>query len=85
MRCCDCGKTFVHEEDKPLGDMRLSDRQAELILNMLVEGSSIRSITRLTGSSIRTILKLMNLVGGRCQRLHGTRVPQLARRRRTGR
>ena len=39
-----CGKTFVDETDKPLGNMRISMKQATMALGMLLEGMSIRSV-----------------------------------------
>lgn len=38
------------------------------MLNLLVEGSSIRAAERITGHHRDTIMRLLVLVGGRCQR-----------------
>jgi IS1 family transposase len=46
--------------------MRLSPAKAIMCLRMLLEGSSIRSIERLTGVNRNTIMSLLVLVGERC-------------------
>lgn len=46
--------------------MRLSPAKAIMCLRMLLEGSSIRSIERLTGVNRNTIMSLVVLVGERC-------------------
>jgi len=68
-RCLDCGKTFVEEAVRPLGDMRISMRQATLALGMLLEGMSVRATMRLTGLDRNTICDLVLVVGENCQRL----------------
>ena len=48
--------------------MNVLPREKQLmILNMLVEGTSLRSITRLTGVHRTTIAKLMVSVGAKCR------------------
>lgn len=44
------------------------------ILNMLVEGSSMRSISRITGVSINTVTKLLEDAGHACAAYHDTTV-----------
>ncbi|MCA3508291.1 MAG: IS1 family transposase [Rhodobacter sp.] len=44
------------------------------ILNMLVEGSSMRSISRITGVSINTVTKLLEDAGKACAAFHDTTV-----------
>ena len=44
------------------------------ILNMLVEGSSMRSISRITGVSINTVTKLLEDAGKACAAYHDTTV-----------
>ena len=58
-RCLDCGKTWVEETVKPLGDMRISMKQATKALGMILEGMSIRSTERLTGLHRDTICDLI--------------------------
>lgn len=74
LRCLDCGKTFVEETAKPIGDMRISMKQAALVLGMLLEGMSIRATERLTGIHRDTIDDLILVVGGSCQRLLDSKV-----------
>jgi IS1 family transposase len=45
-----------------------------IILNMLVEGSSMRSISRITGVSINTVTKLLVDAGKACAAFHDTTV-----------
>jgi IS1 family transposase len=48
------------------------------ILNMLVEGSSMRSISRITGVSINTVTKLLEDAGRACAAYHDTTVVNVA-------
>jgi len=48
--------------------MRIKMDKALLVLSLLVEGSSVRSIERVTGVHRDTILRLMVTVGERCER-----------------
>jgi transposase-like protein/IS1 family transposase len=66
-RCCDCGKTWIESAPKLIGDMRLPLDKAIMCLKMLLEGSSIRSIERLTGVNRNTLMSLLVLVGERCR------------------
>ncbi len=70
-RCKQCKRTFSEEHEKaqgPLDDMRISLDKAEMCLQLLLEGNSIRSIQRITGLHQVTILKLLVLAGNRCER-----------------
>jgi len=49
--------------------MYTAPEKVERVINLLVEGCSIRSIQRLTGIDQNTITKILVLAGGRCQRL----------------
>jgi IS1 family transposase len=49
---------------------RLSVSERAVILGMLVEGNSLRSITRLTGVSINTVTKLLVDLGTACAKYH---------------
>ncbi|MDQ3180035.1 MAG: hypothetical protein M3Q33_05900, partial [Acidobacteriota bacterium] len=48
-RCNTCQKTFTEYQEKPLEGMYLPMEKAVMCLSMLVEGTSIRSIQRITG------------------------------------
>lgn len=68
-RCNNCKKTFSEIQDRPLGAMRLSMEKALQVLQLLVEGCSIRSTERITGVEKKTILSLLERVGERCEML----------------
>ncbi len=68
-RCNTCKRTFTEEHTRPLDEMRLDFNKALLVLQMLVEGVSIRSTERITGVGKRAILSLLVLAGERCERL----------------
>jgi len=78
-RCSLCKKTFTEPHTRLFGDMILSEEKAISVLQHLVEGCSVRTVSRLTGVHPRTILNLLTLVGERCEklmneRIHGLRV-----------
>jgi len=68
-RCRDCGTTFAETTPKPLGGMRISMKDAELAINLLLEGMSIRATERITKLHRDTICDLILIVGDNCQRL----------------
>ena len=68
-RCRQCSKTFTEPHNGNFFGMYTSTEKAVLILKMLVEGVSVRSIERLTGVHRDTILRLLVLAGQRCERL----------------
>lgn len=68
-RCNKCSKTFQEFREKLLGKMYLPEAKAVMILHLLVEGNSIRSIERITGIEKKTILSLLLLAGERCEDL----------------
>ena len=51
------------------------------IINLLVEGNSLRSTSRITGCSINTVTKLLVDVGNACQDFHNKHVVKVASRR----
>jgi transposase-like protein/IS1 family transposase len=77
-RCLSCGKTWIEQGPKPLGDMRISMRQATQALGMILEGMSIRATMRLTGLDGGTICDLIMVVGENCQRLLDAKVKNVA-------
>ncbi len=66
-RCSVCGKCFTESTDK-LAGMRIGLDKAEQILRCLLEGNSVNSTMRLTDTNAHTIIDLLVLIGGRCQR-----------------
>ncbi len=70
-QCRQCSKTFQEPREKPLEGMYLPVEKAEQVLKLLVEGASISSIERVTEVHHGTILKLLVLVGEKCNKLMG--------------
>jgi len=68
-RCNKCRKTFQEYREKLLGNMYLSEKKALMVIHMLVEGTSIRSIERILGVEKKTILSLLMFAGERCEDL----------------
>ncbi|TCK75989.1 DDE superfamily endonuclease [Acidipila rosea] len=76
-RCRQCKKTFTEEHEKPLDEMRLPVNRAVNVLQLLLEGMSVRSVERVTGIHRDTILRLLTLAGERCQRLMHERIKEI--------
>lgn len=74
IRCTLCGKYMVEKGPQPLGDMRISMKDATTALGMLLEGMSIRSVERLTGLHRDTIDDLVLTVGDNCKRFFEEKV-----------
>src|SRR5258708_39049236 len=68
-KCNKCKRRFQAEQERLLGNMYLPEEKALMVLQMLVEGNSIRSINRITGIEKKTILTLLNVAGERCEDL----------------
>ena len=71
-RCSKCRKTF--SEERPLGNMYLPMEKATQVLQLLLEGCSIRSTERITDVNRNTILRLLVVAGERCERLMENRI-----------
>ena len=65
-RCVPCNKTYSEPKTKTLGNMYLAEDKAITVLQLLVEGMSIRSIERVTDVNRNTILSLLEVVGKKC-------------------
>lgn len=76
-RCRQCSKTFTEPHERPLDEMRVPLVKAEMILKLLVEGVSVRSIERLTYVHRDTILRLLVRAGQRCEMLLGRLIRNL--------
>jgi transposase-like protein/IS1 family transposase len=68
-RCKMCRATFAVIPARPLGRMRLDLGKATLCLNLLVEGTSIRSAERVTGVHRDTIMRLLGVAGAKAEAL----------------
>ena len=73
-RCNHCRKTYTEEHKRPLGAMTVPVERAVLALQLLIEGTSIRSTERITGLHRDTILRLLILTGERCEKLLGRKI-----------
>ncbi len=70
-RCNHCRKTYTEEHERPLGAMTVPLEKATLALQLLIEGTSIRSAERITGLHRDTILRLLVVAGERCEKTLG--------------
>ncbi len=70
-RCPLCKRTYTEAHQLTLGDMYLSHEKAQLVIQLLIEGNSIRSTQRITGVDQNTIMKLLVLAGKKCEKLMG--------------
>ena len=73
-QCTQCRKVFTDARDNALGGMYLPIEKAEMVLSLLLEGSSVSSIERITGIHHGTILKLLVLAGEKCERIMATKI-----------
>ena len=60
---------------------KLSIEKRNIILNLLVEGSSMRFVTRLTGVSINTVTKILVDAGEACAEYHHNTIQNLESKR----
>ncbi|HTS06615.1 MAG TPA: IS1 family transposase [Candidatus Eisenbacteria bacterium] len=73
--CCKaCGATFAEPHSRPLGNHTLDFDRAVQIVSLLMEGVSVRSVSRLTGAHKGTILALLVTIGKKCQSILDQRV-----------
>lgn len=77
-RCNQCRKTFQEMKENLLGSMRIPIEKAEMCLQLLLEGMSIRSVQRITGLHQETILNLLVLAGDKCRQLMKNRIKGVA-------
>jgi transposase-like protein len=73
-RCNRCSATFSEPHTKPLGSHKIDFDKAVQVISLLMEGVSIRSVSRLTGVHKGTITSLLVTVGEKCQRVLDRRV-----------
>src|SRR5437016_11962931 len=77
-RCNKCKRRFQQEREKLLGNMYLSEDKAILSLQLLLEGNSLRSIERITGVEMHTLLSLLRLACERCESVMNQRIKGVA-------
>lgn len=73
-RCSSCGKTYTESHKRPFGAMTVPTDKAVLALQLLVEGTSIRSTERITGLHRDTILRLLVNAGEKCEKLMARKI-----------
>lgn len=73
-QCVTCRKTFSERPPNPLGSMRLDMDKALQVLQLLLEGMSVRATMRVTGVNRNTILDLLAHVGDQCEMLLESRL-----------
>ncbi|HYW72220.1 MAG TPA: IS1 family transposase [Pyrinomonadaceae bacterium] len=76
--CRNC-KRYVHvQTEKLLGNMNLPECKILLVLNLLLEGNSIRSIERITGIEKKTITRVLLNAGEHCEELMARKIKNVA-------
>src|SRR3984957_20535430 len=73
-RCPACKNTFSEPRQKPLGRHYISTEKATQIVTLLLEGMSVRAVSRVTGAHQGTILSLLLTVGSKARNLFDARV-----------
>lgn len=68
-RCPLCGRTYTEAHARLFGSMTVPEDKALLAIQLLIEGTSIRSAERITGLHRDTICRLLVLAGERCAKL----------------
>jgi transposase-like protein/IS1 family transposase len=68
-QCCQCRKVFTDARDTTLDGMYLPVEKAEMVVRLLLEGNSVSSVERITEIHHTTILKLLVLVGAKCEKV----------------
>jgi transposase-like protein/IS1 family transposase len=75
--CPKCGHTVTEPHNSNVRGTYASIDKAESVLRLLVEGNSIRSIERITGMHRNSVMRLLSLVGERCERWLEDRIRNL--------
>jgi transposase-like protein/IS1 family transposase len=76
-RCPKCRKSYTEPHRRTLDTMYIPQAKAELALQLLLEGNSLRSTQRITGLDVNTIMTLLLKAGERCQKLMDERMRNL--------
>jgi hypothetical protein len=76
-RCSGCRKTYTENRERLFGSMTVPEDKALLAIQLLIEGTSIRSTERITQLHRDTILRLLVLAGERCIKLMESRMRDL--------
>ncbi len=73
-RCPACNATFSEPRKRPLGRHYIQTDKVAEIVTLLMEGMSVRAVSRVTGTHQGTILSLLLTVGEKCRNLFDSRV-----------
>jgi len=73
-RCPACNSTFSEPRQRPLGRHYTDPAAAARTVNLLLEGMSVRAVSRVTGVHKGTILSLLLTIGDKCRNLFDKRV-----------
>lgn len=76
-RCGQCGRTYTEQHERLFGDMTVPEDKALLAIQLLLEGTSIRTAERITGLHRDTILRLLVLAGERSARVLDSKMRDL--------
>ena len=76
-RCPQCGKTYTEDHIRLFAPMTVDEEKALLAIQLLIEGTSVRTVERITKLHRDTILRLLVLAGERCIALMDTRMRNL--------
>ena len=68
-RCPKCRKTFTQPHNGTVHGTYATMSRAESVIRLLVEGNSIRSVERITEMHRDSIVRLLVLVGERCEQM----------------
>jgi len=74
LRCRTCGEEFSERRGTALFNTKISEEDAESIINHLDEGSGVRTTARLVHVSKDTVARLLRMAGRHAERLHDQRV-----------
>src|SRR5687768_12449988 len=77
-RCNQCKRRFQEETERLLGNMYLSEEKSLMIIRLLLEGNSIRSIERITGCEKKTITRVLLHAGEQCEGLMNRKIKGIA-------
>ena len=70
-RCVECKKTFSAAPSDRVEGSYIEMARVEKVLQLLIEGCSVRSVERISGLHRDTILKLLVAAGEKCEKLLG--------------
>jgi IS1 family transposase len=68
-RCGNCGRTYTEDHTRLFAPMIVPEEKALLAIQLLLEGTSIRSVERVTQLHRDTIMRLLILAGERCEKV----------------